>query len=144
MAQSSNLATLETLYKRWHDTKGGCVEDIIDMFADHIEMRSVLTPDVPHEMSGTHSTKAEARAYFEGLLKDWQMIEFVAERFIEGEGGDDIVMIGRCAWRHRGTGIEVSTPKVDLWRFEGGKAVLFYELFDSLAFARGIGLVPAG
>ena len=140
MDQGSNLATLQAVYRRWGATKGGNVEEVLDLFADHIEMRSVLTPDVPHEISGTHSSKDEARAYFEGLLRDWEMLEFVAERFVEGVGGDDIVMIGRCAWRHRSNGTEVSTPKVDIWRFENGKAVLFYELFDSLAFARGIGL----
>ena len=140
MDQGSNFPAVEAAYRHWHETKGGNVEEILDLFADHIEMRSVLSPDVPHEISGKHSSKEEARAYFEGLLRDWEMLEFVAERFIEGVGGNDIVMIGRCAWRHRSHGKEVTTPKVDIWRFEGGKAVLFYELFDSLAFARGIGL----
>ena len=144
MEQASNLAKIEPVYRRWHETKGGNVEEVLELFADHIEMRSVLTPDVPHEISGTHSSKDEARAYFEGLLKDWEMLEFVAERFIESAGGEDVVMIGHCAWRHRGTGVEVDTPKVDIWRFEDGKATLFYELFDSLAFARGIGLAPPG
>jgi len=141
MDQPSNLATLEAAYRRWSDSKGDSVDEVLGLFADDIEMRSVLTPDVPHEVSGTHSGKEEARAYFEGLLKDWEMLEFVAERFIEGVGGNDLVMIGRCAWRHRQTGAEVATPKVDIWRFEDGKATLFYELFDSLAFARGVGLV---
>ena len=140
MDQPSNLATLEAAYRRRGDSKGGSVAEVLGLFADHIEMRSVLTPDVPHEISGTHSSKEEARAYFEGLLKDWEMLSFEAERFIEDRNGDDIVMIGRCAWRHRGTGKEVHTPKVDIWRFEDGKAAGYYELFDTLAFARGIGL----
>src|SRR4051812_31024280 len=140
MDQGSKLATLQPVYKGWGGTRGDNVEEVLDLFADHIEMRSVLAPDVPHEISGTHSSKDEARAYFAGLLKDWEMLEFVAERYIEGAGGDDIVMIGRCAWRHRGTGKEVHTPKVDIWTFENGEAVSYYELFDTLAFARGVGL----
>ena len=140
MDPGSNLATLEAAYRRWGESKGGSVDEVLDLFADHIEMRSVLTADVPHEISGTHSSKDEARTYFEGLLKDWEMLSFEAERFIEGVGGEDIVMVGRCAWRHRTTRAEVATPKVDIWRFENGKAVLFYELFDTLAFARGVGL----
>jgi ketosteroid isomerase-like protein len=140
MDQPSNLATIEAVYRRWNDSKGRNVEEVLALFADDIEMRSVLSPDVPHEISGTHSSKDEARAYFDGLLKDWEMLSFETERFIADAAGDDIVMIGRCAWRNRQTGFEVDTPKVDIWRFENGRATLFYELFDSLAFARGVGL----
>ena len=61
--------------------------------------------------------------------------QFVAD----GEYGEDVVMVGRCAWRHRATGAEVSTPKIDVWRFEFGKATRFTEMFDSLAFARAVG-----
>jgi len=47
-------------------------------------------------------------------------------------------MVGRCAWRNRTTGRIVDTPKVDVWRFENGKAVSFLEMFDSLGFVRAI------
>lgn len=56
-----------------------------------------------------------------------------------GEFGDDVVMIGRCAWRRRATGAPVDSPKVDIRHFEFGKVTRFTELFDSLAFARAVG-----
>jgi uncharacterized protein len=42
-----------------------------------------------------------------------------------------VVMIGHCAWRNKATGKVVSTPKADSWRFANGKAVEFYEYFDT-------------
>ena len=74
--------------------------------------------------------------YFQTVARDWEMIDFQVNRLIDG--GDDVVMVGRCAWRNRATGKVVETPKVDVWRFAQGKAVSFLEMFDSLAFVRAI------
>ena len=133
------LEALEGAYKRWAETKGGNVDEILGFMADEIEMRSVLSPDIPQEISGSHSTKAQARAYFEGLLADWEMLSWEVDRFIAD--GDDIVMVGRCAWRSRHNGAELSSPKVDIWHFENGKATRFLEMFDSLGFARTTGMI---
>ena len=54
--------------------------------------------------------------------------------------GDTVVWIGRCSWRNRHDGKTVDSPKVDIWTFRNGKAVRFFEMFDSLAFARATGL----
>jgi len=40
-------------------------------------------------------------------------------------------MPGRCAWKYRKTGKVVWTQKADSWRFENGKAVEFYEFYDT-------------
>jgi hypothetical protein len=51
------------------------------------------------------------------------MLDYVVDQFIaDGEYGDDVVMIGRCAWRRRATGAVVDSRKVDIWHFECGKA----------------------
>ena len=139
MNANPNVELLQRSYARWSETKGANIDEVPDMFDDRIEMRSVLTDDVPHETSGTHRTQAEARAYFEALQRDWEMIFYEVDRFIADE--DDVVMVGRCRYRHRGTNQEVETPKVDIWHFENGKATQFFELFDSLGFARAIGAV---
>ncbi len=67
------------------------------------------------------------------------MIDFPQERIVAE--GDTIVWIGRCAWRHRRTGQELDTPKIDVWTFRDGKAVRYFEMFDSLAFVRTAGLI---
>ena len=137
-----NVIALKQGYARWRETKGGSAEDVIALFDDHIEMRSVLAPDLPSELAGLHLSKQRAADYFAGLARDWEMISFDTYDFIaDGEEGDDVVMIGRCAWRHRETGAEVDTPKIDIWHFENGRATRFMEMFDSLAFARALGAV---
>ena len=139
MTDNPHLPVLEQAYRNWNETKGGSFEEILDLFADEVEMRSVLSPDIPHEVSGTHRTKAEAVNYFASLARDWEMLAYDVDRFIAD--GDDIVMVGRCAWRNRATGKVVDTPKVDIWHFENGKITRFLEMFDSLGFVRALGAV---
>ena len=140
--KNPNVAALERAYARWSETKGGSADEVLALFDDRVEMRSVLTPEVPSELAGPHVSKAQAAEYFAALARDWEMIYWDVYQFIaDGESGADVVMIGRCAWRHRQTGAEVDTPKVDIWHFENGRATRFMELFDSLAFARAVGAV---
>ena len=141
--RNPHVVALRHAYRRWRETKGGAADEILALFDDRIEMRSVLQPgDVPSGLAGRHVTKAEAAEYFAALAREWEMIDYVVDQFVaDGEYGEDVVAIGRCAWRHRGTGKVVDSPKVDIWRFEFGKATRFTEMFDSLAFARAVGAV---
>jgi ketosteroid isomerase-like protein len=120
----------------WSESGGTRSDQWIDLLADGIEMRSVLTPDLPDDLAATRRSLAGALEYFQTVARDWEMIHFTVERFVDG--GDDVVMVGRCAWRNRATARVVDTPKVDVWHFEDGKAVRFLEMFDSLAFVRAI------
>lgn len=126
-------------YRQWRETKGGNAAGVVALMADEIEMRSVLSPDLPDDLAADRSTREEAGQYFEVLLRDWEMIDFPTEKIVAD--GDTIVWIGRCHWRHRATGREVNSPKIDVWTFRDGKAVRFFEAFDSLEFARAVGLV---
>jgi uncharacterized protein len=134
-----NLAALERAYARWAESRGGNVDEVLALMDDDIVMESIMPAEVPHALSGTHSRKQQARSYFVALLAEWEMVDWQVDRFIAD--GDDIVMVGRCHWRHRTGGQEVRSPKVDIWHFDDGRATHFYEMFDTLAFARGAGLV---
>ena len=134
-----NLAALKLAYARWSGTAGHSAGDFLALLADDIEMRSVLSPDIPDALAANHLSKAGAEEYFATIAREWEMISYDAERFISD--GDDIVMVGRCHWRHKATGNEVNSPKVDIWHFEDGKATRFLEMFDSLAFAKAVGAV---
>jgi len=140
-SSNPHVAALARAYRAWAETGGGNVDEVVDLMDDDIVMDSVAPPEVPHALSGTHSRKDGARAYFTALLDEWTMIAWEVDRFLVDEDGDDVVMIGRCRWRHKQSGSEVGSPKVDIWHFEGGKATRFFELFDTLAFAQGLGLV---
>ena len=140
MTAEANLAALQNVYRNWHESKGGSVGEILDLFDDEIRMHSALAPDVEAPVAGAHVTKAEARAYFEGLLAEWEMLAYEVDRFVVGDGGDEIVMIGRCAFRNRATGKVLDTPKIDVCTFRDGKIVRFQESYDTFSFARAQGL----
>jgi ketosteroid isomerase-like protein len=81
-----NVAALQQAYRRWSDTRGGSAPEVLELFADEIEMRSVLDSGVPGELGGTHRSRAEAADYFAALSRDWEMLYYEVERFI-AEGG---------------------------------------------------------
>jgi uncharacterized protein len=129
-------ARLADAYALWSQSKGTRSDQWIELLAESIEMRSVLTPDLPDDLAANRRTLSGALEYFQTVARDWEMIDFTVERVVDG--GNDVVMVGHCAWRNRATARIVETPKVDVWRFEGGKAVSFLEMFDSLGFVRAI------
>jgi ketosteroid isomerase-like protein len=133
------LDELADAYRKWRETKGANVDQVLGLMADEIEMRSILEPNVPHELARTHRSREDAKAYFQSLFDDWEMIDFPQEKIVAD--GDTVVWIGRCSWRNRHDGKEIDTPKVDVWTFRNGKAIRFFEMFDSLGFARVTGLI---
>src|SRR3954469_5358381 len=141
MAAESNLEILRKAYANWANSKGANVEEIIDMFDEDIEMHSALAPEVPAAIAGVHIRKSEARDYLAGLLNDWEMISYDVDRFIVDASGNEIVMVGRCAWRNKTNGNVVDSPKIDIHSFRDGKVVRFQESFDTLGFARALGHV---
>ena len=126
-------------YRTWRESRGSNVDEVIEMMADEIEMRSVLDPGLPDDLAADRKTREEARQYFEILSRDWEMIDYPQEKIVAD--GDTVVWIGRCHWRHKANGREINSPKVDIWTFRHGKAVKFMEMFDSLGFASTVGLV---
>lgn len=126
-------------YRTWRESRGSNVDEVIEMMADEIEMRSVLDPALPDDLAADRKTRDEARQYFEILSRDWEMIDYPQEKIVADE--DTVVWIGRCHWRHKPTGREINSPKVDIWTFRDGKAVKFMEMFDSLGFASTTGLI---
>ena len=73
------------------------------------------------------------KAYFDGLLTDWTMVHYTIDEYIAQ--GDTVVARGSTAWVNKQTGKRAETPKVDFWRFRDGKAVEFYEYFDTACVA---------
>ena len=126
-------------YRTWRESRGSNVDEVIEMMADEVEMRSVLDPGLPDDLAADRKTRDEARQYFEVLTRDWEMIDYPQEKIVADE--DTVVWIGRCHWRHKPTGREINSPKVDIWTFRDGKAVKFMEMFDSLGFAATTGLI---
>ena len=133
------LDALAGAYRRWRETRGQNVDEVLGLMADDVQMRSIAQPQVPHVLTEHRTSKEQAREYFAALSRDWEMIDFPQEKMIAD--GDTVVWIGRCSWRNRHDGKTIDTPKVDIWTFRDGKAVDFFELYDTLAFAKATGLL---
>jgi ketosteroid isomerase-like protein len=128
--EAHNVATLKAAYKRWSDTKGGSVDDWLKVCADNIDFGSLAQGAAPKVQYLTaYSSRDALKDYFDGLSRDWEMVDWITEEFIAQ--GDRVVVLSQCTWRYKKTGKVVSTPKADAWRFAGGKAVEYFEYYDT-------------
>ncbi|MCC6889186.1 MAG: nuclear transport factor 2 family protein [Hyphomicrobiales bacterium] len=128
--ESENVALLREAYALWNESKGGSVDHWMELLADNISFGSLAGGAFEALPFATFfDRRAELRRYFEGLLNDWEMIHFTAQEFVAQ--GDAVVMRGATAWRNRRTGKTFATPKIDFWRFRNGKAIEFFEYFDT-------------
>jgi ketosteroid isomerase-like protein len=139
MSGNPNLEIARSIYSGWSGTRGGTAAEILDLFDDDVEMHSALSADIPDPVAGVQLGKAGAQAYFDGLQRDWEMLNWEVGQYVDG--GDTIVVISRCAWRNRASGNIVDTPKIDVLTFRDGKVVRFQEAYDTLGFARALGVV---
>jgi ketosteroid isomerase-like protein len=129
----ANVKILKEAYRQWHETQGGSVDQFFAFLDDDILFGSIARGEKPLEFARQYNGKAELRGYFDNLLKDWEMIHYRIDEYVAQ--GDAVVACGTCAWTNRKTGKPVETPKVDFWRFRNGKAVEFYEYFDTAKVA---------
>jgi ketosteroid isomerase-like protein len=128
-APADNVAKLRDAYRQWHESKGGSVKVWLDLMADDVKLCSLAdgTPEAAFTRPST--SKEQVKRYFDGLLADWEMINYKTGEFIAE--GERVAMLGSTAWRHRKTGREIDTPKADFWTFRDGKIVEFHELYDT-------------
>lgn len=127
--ETENVARLKDAYRHWHDTKGASTERWLSLVDDTLSLRSLADGAPGMEFTAGGRTRADMAAYLEQLVADWEMITYEVHEYIAQD--DRVVAIGHCAWRHKRTGKTVDTPKVDIWQFKDGKAVEFFELYDT-------------
>lgn len=124
-----NVSILKQAYAKWSDSKGGSADHWTAIFADKIKFGSIAQGGHGAAYLTEYRSRDELTQYFGGIVRDWEMLEYVAENFVAEN--DRVIMLGRCSWRFKRTGKVVSTPKADCWRFAGGKAIEFYEFYDT-------------
>ncbi len=126
---SHNVELLKKAYGNWAKTKGGCADDWLGLCAENIAFGSLAQGPAGANYLTAFQQRDMLKEYFAGLARDWEMLDFVAEHFVAQD--DRVVMLGRCTWKFKKTGKIVETPKADSWRFKDGKAVEFYEFYDT-------------
>lgn len=129
MNAPSNVDILKEAYQKWNDNKQDSFQHWMDLMADNVQLNSISNGEPGMEFTRTCHSKDDVLRYFTELAEVWEMLHYTAEEFISE--GERVVMIGRCAWKHRQTGKVVETPKVDIIRMRDSKIVEFYELFDT-------------
>jgi uncharacterized protein len=127
--EEQNVAILKKAYADWISSKGASADQWTAIFADNFKFGSIAQGGHGAAYLTAYQNRNDLAAYFDGLTRDWEMLEFVTDHFIAQD--DRVVMIGHCSWRFKRTGKVISTPKADSWRFAGGKAVEFYEFYDT-------------
>jgi ketosteroid isomerase-like protein len=129
-SEAANVQILKEAYRRWNDSKGGSVDHWFDsVMAAKISFGSIPRGAAPLAYATQYQDSTQLRAYFDGLLSDWSMLHYTMDEYVAQ--GDAVVARGSCAWTHKRTGKIAETPKLDFWRFKDGKAVEFYEFFDT-------------
>lgn len=129
--QEQNKETLRKAYALWHDTKGGSVDHWMSICDERISFGSLAQGRARLEFTAALTGRDTLKAYFGGLLGAWSMIHFTVNEIVAE--GDRVVIICATSWRNKASGKVFETPKVDTWRFAGGKAVEFYEYYDTAA-----------
>lgn len=132
-------ARLVAAYQAWHDSRGRAPERFFALYADNIELHSVLDASLAAETGGPFVGKPAALAYFAAIAESWEMVGARTDAFVAR--GNTVVWVGHAAWRNLKTLRTVSGPKVDVWTARGAMAVHFLEVFDSYGCARALGLV---
>jgi len=59
-----------------------------------------------------------------GAWFNYKVHYFVAE-------SDCVVVVGATKWTNKETGKSFETPKIDIWRFRDGRAIEFFEHYDT-------------
>ena len=132
-------ARLAAAYDAWHTSRGRTPDRFFALYAEDIELHSILEASLLHEMGVPFIGKLAAIAYFSAIAESWEMVEARADHFVARD--DKVVMIGHATWRNLKTLRLVDGPKVDVWTVRDGLVVHFLEMFDSYATARALGMV---
>ncbi|MBR1194830.1 nuclear transport factor 2 family protein [Bradyrhizobium sp. AUGA SZCCT0274] len=127
--EAANVAILKDAYRQWHESKGGSVEQLLSICDPSINWDSIPRGAAPLEFARQYNGREVLQGYFSQLLADWEMIRYTIDEYVAQ--GDVVFARGSCAWTNKKTGKVADTPKVDFWRFRDGKAVEFYEYFDT-------------
>ena len=130
---------LTAAYQAWHESRGRTPDRFFSLYADDIELHSILEASLNDTLRGAFIGKGAAIAYFAAIAEQWEMVEAEIGAIVARD--DTIVCVGRATWRNLKTVRLVSGPKVDVWTVRDGLAAHVLEMFDSYGCARAAGVI---
>ena len=140
---SQNLDRLKEAFKIWNDKKGGpeAIDKWMSLFAEKCRFHSLGDDQSELTFINAAQSKAEVRTFFEGLTSTLRMVHYTTWHFIEQ--GDRIAVLGMTGWSNPATGAVAETMIGTFWRFEDGKIVELFQLYDTAELMR-LMASPAG
>ena len=134
---------LAAAYDDWGSSSGTTPARFFDLMDEAIEFHSVLERGFPADpLSGPFLGRAAVIGYWTAIAESWEMLSSKTEAIV-GEG-DRVVWVGRVRWRHRLTLRELVSPKIDVWTVWQDRAIRYFEMFDSFAYANVSGANVTG
>ena len=93
---------------------------------NHHGAKAVLSSSVMKIRTEHDHRRPIARRFWRrgAAFTTWVCHYFVAEN-------DRVVVVGATKWTNKETGKAFETPKIDIWRFRDGRAIEFFEHYDT-------------
>ncbi len=127
--ERTNIALLQHAYAQWNGSKGESVDHWFDIVDPNIKFGSLARGAPPVAFLTTYDNREALRENFKDLFYNRSMLHYTVDEYVAQ--GDAVFARGSCAWTNKHAGRSVETPKVDFWRFRDGKAIEFYEYYDT-------------
>ncbi|QIG51557.1 nuclear transport factor 2 family protein [Nordella sp. HKS 07] len=131
VATRANVNALKHLYAQYAKTKGASIQSILELLAPNVVWGSLSAGTYPLAFSRTHRSREEVAEYFRGLSEAFTMNYYDVREYVAA--GPYVLALSEISFTNKKTGKTFVSPKADFWRFAGGKAVEFYEFFDTAA-----------
>lgn len=130
-ASRLNVQLLKLLYDQWGSSKGRSSAKFMSILAPQVSWGSLANGADAIAFTKRKMSQEEVGAYFQGLGEAFEMNYYKAEEFVVA--GNYVLMVGSCSFTNKKTGKSFETPKADFWGFSNGKAVEFFEYYDTAA-----------
>jgi ketosteroid isomerase-like protein len=127
---------LKAAYDAWNRTKGKSLDQWTKLMAPKCDFRSLAAGQRGVPWTKTRRSPSEVTEYLTGLTSTFKMKHYTVDNYVCQ--GDTIVSIGRTAWTCKTTGKLLDTPIVGVWRFKDGKAIGFFEYYDTAQVADAV------
>jgi hypothetical protein len=128
--EARNVEVLKAAYDKWAQSKGGSADYWMEICDTNIAFGSLAQGAAkPADYLTSYSKRETLKDYFGGLARDWDMLDWQVRQYIAQ--GDSVAVVSHISWRFKKTGKVVTTPKVDVWKMSGGKAVEYFEYYDT-------------
>src|SRR6478736_508926 len=89
---------LAAAYLAWHESRGRTPDRFFSLYAEDIELHSILEASLGDAIQGPFVGKDAAIAYFAAIAEQWEMVEARIDKIVAR--GETIVCVGHAKWRN--------------------------------------------